>query len=265
MISPDLTRAVDRNKLELMGKVWTVDAVQKNVSTALYSNISALAESPKQEGLLYVGTDDGLVQISEDAGAHWRKVETPAGAPADGYVQRIIASQHDAGVVYLAYDSHQNGDFKPYVIKSADKGKTWVSISGNLPENGAVYAIAEDHVDRNLLFAGTEFGLYFTKIGGEKWTKLSAGLPTIMVRDLAIQRQVDDLVIGTFGRGIYVLDDYSPLRAATDEMLTKESAIFPVKTALSYLPNSRFGARTTSAWGCGWRRIRLSERRSRTT
>jgi photosystem II stability/assembly factor-like uncharacterized protein len=242
VISPDLTRAVDRNKLELMGKVWTVDAVQKNVSTALYSNISALAESPKQEGLLYVGTDDGLVQISEDAGAHWRKVEMPAGAPADGYVQRIIASQHDPGVVYVAYDSHQNGDFKPYIVKSADKGKTWVNISGNLPETGSVYAIAEDHIDKNLLFAGTEFGLYFTKIGGEKWIKLNAGLPTIMVRDLAIQRQVDDLVMGTFGRGIYVLDDYSPLRSATPETLQKESAIFPVKTALSYLPNSKFGA-----------------------
>jgi photosystem II stability/assembly factor-like uncharacterized protein len=242
VISPDLTRQVDRNKLALMGKVWTVDAVQKNVSTALYSNISALAESPKQEGLLYVGTDDGLVQISEDGGAHWRKVEKPAGVPEDAYVQRIVASQHDAGVVYVAYDGHQNGDFKPYVIKSADKGRTWSNISGNLPERGSVYAIAEDHVDKNLLFVGTEFGLYFTKLGGEKWTKLNAGLPTIQVRDLAIQRQMDDLVIGTFGRGIYVLDDYSPLRVATNEMMTKDTALFPVKNALSYLPNSRFGA-----------------------
>jgi photosystem II stability/assembly factor-like uncharacterized protein len=241
-VSPDLTRAVDRNKLPLMGKVWPVDAVQKNVSTALYSNISALAESPKQEGLIYVGTDDGLVQISEDAGAHWRKVEKPAGVPDDAYVQRIVASQHDAGVVYVAYDGHQNGDFKPYLIKSADKGKTWTNISGNLPETGSVYAIAEDHVDKNLLFAGTEFGLFFTKIGGEKWTRLNVGLPTIMVRDLAIQRQMDDLVIGTFGRGIYVLDDYSPLRVATTDMLQKESALFPVKPALSYLPNSKFGA-----------------------
>ena len=208
-----------------------------------------MAESPKQEGLLYVGTDDGLVQVSEDGGAHWRKVEKPAGAPEDGYVQRIVASQHDAGVVYVAYDSHQNGDFKPYLIKSADKGKTWTNISGNLPENGAVYAIAEDHVDKNLLFVGTEFGLYFTKIGGEKWLRLNAGLPTIMVRDLAINRQMDDLVIGTFGRGIYVLDDYSPLRVATAETMQKETAIFPVKTALSYLPNSKFGAENNIGQG----------------
>ncbi len=241
-ISPDLTRALDRNQLPLMGRVWPVDAIQKNVSTALYDNISAIAESPKQEGLIYVGTDDGLVQVTEDGGAHWRKIEKPAGVPEDAYVQRILASQHDAGVVYVAYENHQNGDFKPYLIQSSDQGRTWVNISGNLPETGGVYAIAEDHIDKNLLFAGTEFGLYFTKTGGEKWIKLNVGLPTIMVRDLAIQKQMDDLVIATFGRGIYILDDYSPLRGATPEILTKESALFPVKTALSYLPNSFFGA-----------------------
>src|SRR5439155_12618559 len=104
-----------------------------------------------------------------------------------------------------------------------------------------VYAIAEDHLDAKLLFAGTEFGLYYTKIGGEKWIKFTGGLPTIMVRDLTIQKQTDDLVLGTFGRSIYVLDDYSPLRAATSEMLQKESALFPVKTALSYLPDSKYG------------------------
>jgi photosystem II stability/assembly factor-like uncharacterized protein/cell fate (sporulation/competence/biofilm development) regulator YlbF (YheA/YmcA/DUF963 family) len=235
-VSPDLSRNLDRNKIPLMGRVWPIDAIQKNVSTALYDNISAIAESPKQEGLIYVGTDDGLVQITEDGGKAWRKVDKPAGVPEDAYVQRILASQHDAGTVYVAYENHQNGDFKPYIIRSSDKGKTWVNIAGNLPERGGVYALAEDHIDKNLLFAGTEFGLYFTKIGGEKWIKLNVGLPTIMMRDLAIQKQTDDLVIGTFGRSIYVLDDYSPLRAATPEMLQKDSAIFPTKAALSYLP-----------------------------
>jgi photosystem II stability/assembly factor-like uncharacterized protein len=245
-ISPDLTRNLDRNQLPLMGKVWPVDAIQKNVSTALYDNISALAESPKQEGLIYAGTDDGLVQVTEDGGKNWRRIEKPAGVPEDAYVQRIVASQHDAGAVYVAYENHQNGDFKPYLIKSSDKGRNWVNISGNLPETGGVYAIAEDHVNPRLLFAGTEFGLYFTQIGGEKWIKLNVGLPTIMVRDLAIAKQTDDLVIGTFGRGIYVLDDYSPLRVATPETMRKESALFPVKTALSYLPQSRGGALGTN-------------------
>src|SRR5262249_33183210 len=161
-----------------------------------------------QEGLIYVGTDDGLLQVTEDGGKNWRKVEKPAGAPEDAYVQRITTSQHDAGTVYVAYDNHQNGDFKPYLLKRSDKGKTWVSSSGNLPETGSVYAIAEDYVDSKLLFAGTEFGLYYTKLGGEKWIKFTGGLPTIMVRDIAINKQTDDLVLGTFGRGIYVLDDY---------------------------------------------------------
>jgi hypothetical protein len=144
-------------------------------------------------------------------------------------------------VVYIAYENHQNGDFKPYIIKSSDKGKSWVNVAGNLPERGGVYALAEDHINKNLIFAGTEFGLYFTNIGGEKWIKLNVGLPTIMVRDLAFQKQTDDLVMGTFGRSIYVLDDYSPLRVATPEMLQKESAVFPVKNALSYLPYSPGG------------------------
>jgi photosystem II stability/assembly factor-like uncharacterized protein len=235
-VSKDLTRALDRNKLPLMGKIWPIDAIQKNVSTALYDNISSMAESPKKEGLIYVGTDDGLVQVTEDGGAHWRAVDKPAGVPENAYVQRIVASQHDAGTVYVAYENHQNGDFKPYLIKSTDMGKSWVIISGNLPERGGVYAIAEDHVNKNLVFAGTEFGLYFTNIGGEKWIKLNVGVPTIMVRDLSIQKQMDDLVIGTFGRSIYVLDDYSPLRVATPEMMQKDSAIFPVRKALEYIP-----------------------------
>ncbi len=247
VVSPDLSRGIDRNKLPLMGRVWPVDAIQKNVSTALYGNISSIAESPKQEGLIYVGTDDGLLQITEDGGKTWRKVDKPAGAPEDAYVQRIVASQHDPGTVYVAYDNHQNGDFKPYLLKSGDKGKTWVSISGNLPETGSVYAIAEDHVDGKLLFAGTEFGLYYTKIGGEKWIRFTGGLPTIMVRDIAINRQTDDLVLGTFGRGIYVLDDYSPLRVATADMMQKESALFPVKTAFSYLPDGKYNGGSLGA------------------
>jgi photosystem II stability/assembly factor-like uncharacterized protein len=238
-VSKDLTRSLDRNTLPLMGKVWTIDAIQKNVSTALYGNISSMTESPKQEGLIYVGTDDGLVQVTEDGGKTWRKVEKPGGAPEDGYVQRMLASQHDVGTVYAVYDNHQNGDFKPYIVKSTDKGRTWVNVAGNLPETGSVYALAEDHVNKNLLFAGTEFGLYFSNSGGEKWLKLSIGLPTIQVRDLVIQKQMNDLVIGTFGRSIYILDDYTPIREATPELMTKDSAVFPVRTALSYIPANR--------------------------
>jgi photosystem II stability/assembly factor-like uncharacterized protein len=242
-VSPDLTRQLDRNKLPVMGKVWGADAVQKHVSTALYGNVSAIAESPKQEGLLYVGTDDGLLQATEDGGKTWRKIEKPAGAPEDAYVQRIVASQGDAGTVYAVFDNHQNGDYKPYLLKSSDRGRTWVSIAGNLPETGSVYALAEDHVDPKLLFAGTEFGLYFSQTGGEKWTKLTGGLPTIQVRDIVIQKRENDLVVGTFGRGIYILDDYSPLRSATPDVLKSGATLFSLRSALSYIPAAPLGSR----------------------
>ena len=240
-VSPDLTRQLDRNKLPVMGKVWSVDAVAKNVSTALYGNISAIAESPKQEGLIYAGTDDGLVQVTEDGGKTWRKIDKIPGIPENSYVQRIVASQNDVGTAYVVFENHQNGDFKPYILRTTDRGKGWTSISGNLPENGAVYALAEDHVNPKLLFAGTEFGLYFTTIGGEKWTKLTGGMPTIQVRDLAIQKRENDLVVATFGRGFYVLDDYTPLRSASPDTLKQESALFPVRNALSYLPAQPLG------------------------
>ncbi len=165
-ISGDLTRQIDRNKLPVMGKVWGPDAVAKNQSTSFYGNIVALAESPKKEGLIYVGTDDGLIQVTSDGGANWTKYEKFAGVPEMTYVSRLAASNHDANTVYAAFDNHKNEDFKPYLLKSSDAGKTWTSIAGDLPENGPVLAFAEDTVNPNLLFAGTEYGAFFTIDGG---------------------------------------------------------------------------------------------------
>jgi len=239
-ISGDLSRQLDRNQLQVMGKLWGPDAVAKNTSTAFYGNVSALAESPKREGLIYAGTDDGLIQVTEDAGASWRKLDGIAGVPKDAYVARIRASQHDAQTAYAVFENHQNGDFLPYVYKTTDAGKSWTSITGDLPKRGSTYAIAEDHVDPKLLFVGTEFAAYASKDGGQRWLKL-AGLPTIAVREIAIQKRENDLVLGTFGRGIYILDDYSPLRAATAEALAKPATLFPVKDALLYVPTRQFG------------------------
>jgi photosystem II stability/assembly factor-like uncharacterized protein len=239
IVSPDLTRQIDRNTLPVMGRIWGPDAVAKNTSTALYGNISAVAESPKREGLLYVGTDDGLVQVSEDAGGHWRKIDRLPGVPADAYIARVRASQHDAATVYVAAENHQNGDFKPYLLKSIDGGRTWKSIAGDLPERGSVYAIAEDHVDPNLLFAGTEFAAYVSKDGGQHWRKI-AGVPTIAVRDIAIQKRESDLVIGTFGRGIYIVDDYSAVRAATPSSPTKAATLYSTRDALLYVPTQQY-------------------------
>jgi photosystem II stability/assembly factor-like uncharacterized protein len=242
-ISPDLTRQLDRNQLAVMGKIWGADAVAKSVSTSFYGNIVALAESPKKEGLLYVGTDDGLIQVTENAGGAWGKIDLFPGVPDRTYVSRLLASQHDAATVYASFDNHKNADFVPYLLKSTDAGKTWTSIKGDLPANGPVLALAEDHVNANLLFVGTEFGLYFAIDGGQKWIRLKGGLPTIAVRDLAIQRHENDLVVGTFGRGIYILDDYSVLRGLKPEALAQESLLFPVKDALLYIQTRQYGLR----------------------
>ena len=240
-ISGDLTRQIDRNKLPVMGKIWGPDAVAKNASTSFYGNIVALAESPKKEGLIYVGTDDGLVQVTSDGGQSWTKYEKFAGVPDTTYVSRLAASQHDANTVYAAFDNHKNEDFKPYLLRSTDAGKTWSSIAGNLPENGSVLAFAEDPVNANLLFAGTEFGAFFTVDGGQRWVQLKGGLPTIAVRDMVIQAREGDLVIATFGRGFYVLDDISALRGMKAESLEQSAALFPVKEALLYMPRHPLG------------------------
>jgi photosystem II stability/assembly factor-like uncharacterized protein len=248
-ISPDLSRQIDRNKLPVMGRIWSVDAVMKNMSTTIYGNIVAFDESAMQEGLLYAGTDDGLIHVSENGGKSWRKTETFSGVPNQTYVNMIIASQHDVNVVYAAFNNHKNGDFKPYLLKSSDKGKTWTSITSNLPTRGSVYSIAEDHVNPNLLFAGTEFGVFFTVDGGKNWTQLKAGLPTIAIRDIAIHKRENDLVLASFGRGFYILDDYTPLRTITDDILNKEAHIFPVKDSWLFIQSTPLGGRGKSDQG----------------
>jgi photosystem II stability/assembly factor-like uncharacterized protein len=249
LVSGQLSRDLDRDKLPVMGKVWGIDAVAKNASTAFFGNASALAESPKKEGLVYVGTDDGLVQVTEDGGKNWRKIDKFPGVADMAYVSRVIASNHDANTAYVSFDNHQNNDFKPYLLKTTDAGRTWTSLSANLPKNGPVLAIAEDHVNPNLLFTGTEFGLWFSIDGGQKWIQLKGGMPTIAVRDLNIQKRENDLVVGTFGRGIYILDDYTPLRLLKTEMLRQDAVVFPMKDALMYIQSQPLGGRGKSFQG----------------
>ena len=249
LISPQLSRGLDRNKLPVMGKIWGPDAVAKHASTDPFGNASALAESPKKEGLIYAGTDDGLIQVTEDAGKNWRKIDSFPGVPEMTYVSRVIASQHDADTVYAAFENHKRGDFAPYLLKSTDRGKSWVSLKSNLPANGPVLAIAEDHVKPELLFVGTEFGLFFTIDGGKKWIQLKGGLPTISVRDLAIQKRENDLVVATFGRSLYVLDNYAPLRTLKSETLSQEAALFPIKDSMMYIQSQPLGGRGKSFQG----------------
>jgi photosystem II stability/assembly factor-like uncharacterized protein len=249
VISGQLSRGLNRDLLPVFGKVQSVDSVARHASTDPYGNSSALAESPKKEGLIYVGTDDGLIQVTEDAGKNWRKIETFAGVPEMSYVSRVLASQHDANTVYAAFDNHKRSDFAPYLLKSTDAGRSWTSLKSNLPANGPVLAIAEDHVNPNLLFAGTEFGVFFTVDGGKKWVQLKGGFPTISVHDLNIQKRENDLVVGTFGRSIYILDNYAPLRSVKPETLAQEAVLFPVKDAMMYIQSQPLGGRGKSFQG----------------
>lgn len=235
VISEDITRQVDRNTFPVMDRYWGIDAVAKDVSTSLFGTAISLAESPVKEDLVYVGTDDGVIQVTEDAGKSWRKTTNFPGVPEFTYVSDIYPSRFDENVVYAAFNNHQSDDFKPYLLKSEDKGNTWKSIANNLPDNQPVWSIIQDHVNKDLLFVGTEFGVFFSIDGGKIWTQLKSGIPDVSAMDIAIQERENDLVVATFGRGFYILDDYSPLRQINKEMLEKEAGIFPVKDALMYI------------------------------
>ncbi|TRY31748.1 VPS10 domain-containing protein [Aliiglaciecola sp. M165] len=249
VISPDLTRQIDRNKLKVMDRVWSVDTIAKNASTSMYGSIIALNESPLKEGLIYVGSDDGLISVTEDGGQNWRTEDSFRGVPDMSLVEDIIASLHNENVAYAVFDNHKRGDYKPYVFKTTNKGKSWKLISNDLPDWGSAHTIAEDHVDPNLLFVGTEFGLFVSQNGGKNWSPMKGKFPTIAVRDLEIQRRESDLVVGTFGRGIYILDDYSPLRTKADDLKKQTATLFGVKDSWLYLQGYQYGGERNGSNG----------------
>ena len=198
----------------------------------------ALDESPLFEGLIYVGTDDGLVQVTEDGGKNWRRVEDFPGVPKWTYVTDVFASPRDANTVFATLNNWQRGDYKPYVVRSADRGRTWTNITGNLPARHDVWSIIQDHVNGDLLFAGTEFGLFASFDGGKAWVQLKGGMPPIQVRDMTVQRRENDLILATFGRGFYILDDYSPLREASEQALAQDAILYPTSDAPRYVEMS---------------------------
>ena len=240
-ISQDLSRQLDRNKMKVMDEVWGIDAIFKNVWTSPYGTIVALDESPVKEGLIYAGTDDGLLQITEDGGQNWQKYSKFPGIPEFSYVADIHTSRSDPATVFVVFNNHKEGDFRPYLVKSKDKGKTWTSISGDLPKEEYAWTIYQDHSDPDLLFAGTELGLYFTINGGKQWHKFKSGIPTISIRDLEIHKEENDLVAASFGRGFYVLEDYSPIRSFNQEVFNRDFHLFPVKKALLFIEKNPDG------------------------
>lgn len=235
-VSPDLTRNENRTRQPVMGRTWSFDAHWDLAAMSQFNTITSLSESPLVAGLIYAGTDDGIVQISEDDGATWRRVDELPGVPDRFFVNDIKADLHDPDTVYVVVDDHKSGDFSPYVLKSENRGRSWRSIAGDLPERHLLWRIVQDHEQPDLMFLGTEFGLFFTVDGGGRWTKLKGNTPNIAFRDLAIQTRENDVVGATFGRSFYVLDDYTPLRSVTADMLENDTVLFPVRRAHWYVP-----------------------------
>ncbi|MDZ7716553.1 MAG: hypothetical protein U5J95_10105 [Balneolaceae bacterium] len=234
-ISGDLTTNTNRYTLEMIDRVTSVNALYDNGAMSLYATLTAISESPIRAGMLYTGSDDGLIHVSDDAGQNWRKAEDLPGVPERSFINDVEASKHNEQTVFAVADAHKLGDYLPYVFMSTNAGKSWQSITGDLPEGVIIWSIKQDHIDENLLFIGAENGMYFSPNKGKNWIKFTAGVPTIAFRDIEIHARDNDLVGGTFGRGIYILDDYSSLRGMRDKL--QSNTVFPVRDAWWYVPN----------------------------
>ncbi|MEM6346031.1 MAG: glycosyl hydrolase [Bacteroidota bacterium] len=236
-ISEDLTTNTNRYQLELMDRVWSVDALYDNGAMSKYATLTAISESPLVEGLLYTGSDDGLIHVSEDGGETWRAAGSLPGVPQRAFINDVEASPHNADVVFAVADAHKLGDYKPYLFMSDDRGRTWKLITGDLPETNIIWSVKQDHESANLLFIGAEYGMHFSYDGGEHWIKLGGGVPTIPFRDIELHARDNDLVGASFGRGFYVLDDYSSLRTLSTAVASESASLFSVRDAWWYVPS----------------------------
>ena len=240
-ISGDLTRNEERLNLPIMGRQQSWDNAWDVGAMSNYNTITSLSESPVKEGLLYAGTDDGFIQVSANGGEQWTSIAVSSfGLPGRSFVNDIKADLHDENTVYVVLDNHKEGDFNPYLFKSTNRGQTWTSMSSNLPKRTLLWRIVQDHVNKNLFFLATEFGVYASVDAGENWQKLP-GTPNMGFRDLVIQKRENDLVAASFGRGFYVLDDYSALREMSASTLKEKATLFTPRTAKWYIPRSNLG------------------------
>ena len=240
-ISSDLTRNENRIELPIMGRKQSWDNAWDVKAMSQYNTITSLSESPVKEGIIWAGTDDGFIQVTSNGGESWKSIPvTKLGLPDRTFVNDIKADLYDPNTVYVSLDNHKEGDLSPYLFKSSDLGESWESISNNIPDNTLVWRFVQDHVKKDLFFLATEFGIYTSLNGGNSWQKLG-GTPTISFRDIVIQERENDLVGASFGRGFFVLDDYSALREMTPENLASKGKLFKPRDAKLFRPRNSLG------------------------
>lgn len=239
--SADLTKHIDRNTLSIMGVAGKDPMASKNDGYTSFGYLVTIAESPMMPGIIWAGTDDGNVQVSKDGGATWTNVAKNLSLPGEMYhITRVEPSHFDAGTCYLAVDGHRFDDWKPYLFVTRDYGVTWSSVVSNLPPLGHVNVVREDPKNKDLLFVGTELGLFVSFTGGREWKPFMSGLPTVPVDDILIHPRDNDLIVGTHGRGIYILDDITPLQQLTaNKVLDKEVHLFETRPGTQWLNDIR--------------------------
>jgi photosystem II stability/assembly factor-like uncharacterized protein len=236
-ISDDLTKNIDRDELYIMGVKGSEPMLSRNDGTSTFGNLVSLAESPVDASVLYAGSDDGNVHVTRDGGATWTNVAGNMPGLADmTYITRIVASHADAGTVWAAGDNHRNDDMNAYVWVSNDFGQSWRMITNGIPDGWSMNALAQHPRAANLLFAGNEIGVYFSIDAGNSWNELRRNLPTVPVDDIKIQARENDLVLGTHGRGIWIMEDITPLEHLSQEVLASNVHLFPAQSAVAYNP-----------------------------
>ena len=248
-MSPDLTKNVDRDLVEIMGRSNALPRcnqmdrgqeciLSRNDGVSAWSAIVSLTESPLVPGLLWVGTDDGNIQVSRDGGASWTEVgENIPGGTRSHYVSRVEASYFDAGTAYASVDGHKSDDLRPYVYVTRDYGASWENISSNLPEYGNVNTVRQDPRNRNLLYAGTEFEFFVSLDEGGSWHRFMTGLPVVRIDDVLVHPRDNDLVLATHGRSVMVMDDITPLQQLTPEVMEQDAFLFEPREAVAWKQN----------------------------
>jgi len=242
--SPDLTKQVDRNEIQLMGIPGNLTQLSKNDGVGGYSTITAVSESRVLPGVVWAGTDDGNLQVSRDGGTTFTEVgRNLPGLPANHrhWISRIDASHFDAATAYVAVDGHRSNDLKPYVYVTRDYGQTFRNIANNLPAFGNVQVVREDPKNKDLLYVGTEFGLFISLNGGQTWEKFMNNYPTVRTDDILVHPRDNDLIIATHGRSVWIADDISPLQQLTADVISQDAALFDLRPAVSYVSDQQRG------------------------